>query len=141
MKHICCSSFLFVFLLLTSSLFANKQPSVALFYADDISGDFIAAYDWIVVDTAQTNPIWAKRYPNKLFAYVSVGEYEKWRHKKEIPKERKLAKNRAWDSEIVDISNLEYQNFLLSYMQTLVKLGYKNFFFNGIFTIIYINFI
>ncbi len=128
MKHLCCSRFLWLLAFIFMPLSAAKLPSVALYYGDDISSEYINSYDWIVVDPNQIDSIWAKRYGKKLFAYVSVGEYEKWRHKKELPTSWKLGRNSAWQSDIVDISNSEYQSFLLSYMDKLQKSGYKNFF-------------
>ena len=128
MKHLCCSKLLWIFGLFFIQLHAGKLPSVALYYGSEIRDEFINSYDWVVVDPDQLDSIWARRYGKKLFAYVSVGEYEKWRHKKELPSSWKLGENSAWNSDIMDISDKNYQSFLLNYMQKLKQHGYKNFF-------------
>ncbi len=62
-----------------------------------------------------------------MVAYISVGEIEKWR-KNRYKKSWVISKNRTWNSLIADISNREYQNFLLKRANELYKMGYRNFF-------------
>ncbi len=127
MRHLCCNKLLFILLFTFSLLFA-KEPRVGFYYGCDISAPFIESFDWVVVDADQIDPIWAKRYGRKLFAYVSVGEYETWRHSKKPNPAWKLAENKNWNSTVMDLSNPDYQAFLLKEMQKLHKMGYKNFF-------------
>jgi len=128
MRHLCCNRLLALWLLSAVLLFAKAVPDVTFYYGSDPSESFMNSHDWIVVDPTQSDPIWVKRYPGKLFAYVSAGEYESWRHKKEAPKSWKLARNKAWNSDIMDLTNPEYRKFLIDYMKSLYRQGYRNFF-------------
>ena len=128
MKHLCCSRTLFLWLFSALFLFAGKLPDVAFYYGGEPSESFMQSHDWIVMDADQIDPIWAKRYGKKLFAYVSVGEYEAWRHKREADKKWSLARNENWNSDIMDLSNPRYRKFLLAHMKSLYQKGYRNFF-------------
>ncbi len=128
MKHLCCNKVLFLLFTLLSLIHA-KTPEIGFYYGDEPTSIMIEQYDWMVVDPSQLHPVWIKRYQQKLFAYVSVGEIEPWRHKESsIPENWKLSTNDAWGGIIADLSNTEYQKFLLSNMQTLYDQGYRNFF-------------
>ncbi len=129
MKLICYSKILFLITALFTSIYANQNPSVAIYYGNQPNDQLMQGYDWIVVDADQIDPIWTRRYPNKLFAYVSVGEFESWRHKDEqIDKKWLLKNNDAWNSKIADLKNKKYREFLLKKIRKLHNLGYDNFF-------------
>ncbi len=129
MKLICCSKILFLISILVMSIYANQKPSVAVYYGSEPNEQMMQGFDWIVVDGDQIDPIWAKRYGKKLFAYVSVGEFESWRHKDEkFNPDWMLKNNSNWNSQVADLKNREYQRFLLKKMQKLYKMGYRNFF-------------
>ena len=135
MKHLCCSKILFFWLLLVVALFGKNLPDIAFYYGNDPSDIFMQNHDWIVVDADQIDSIWAKRYGDKLFAYVSVGEYESWRHKDEADKKWSLARNENWNSTVMDLSSETYQNFLLQKMQELHEKGYRHFFLDTLDTV------
>ncbi len=115
-------------MLFALSLFGKEMPSVALYYGDDPSAAFLERFDWVVVDPDATDPIWIKRYPKKLFAYVSVGEYEAWRHDNNATQNWKAGRNEAWQSDVMDLSSSGYRTFLLNQMEKLRQKGYENFF-------------
>ena len=114
--------------LLATLLFAKAAPSVAFYYGDDPSADFFEQFDRVVVDPDRIDPIWPRRYPDKLFAYVSIGEHEAWRGDTPKGKAWKLGKNRAWNSEVADLTDPGYRAFVLQRFATLHARGYRNFF-------------
>ncbi len=125
-----CYSRLLLLLLLATALWAKAHPSVAFCYGDDISAPFLESYDRVVVDPDRIDPIWTKRYPRKLFAYVSVGEYEAWRHGKAAREGWTQGHNEAWNSDVVDYTDPSYRTFLLKHLTQLRHRGYRNFFFD-----------
>ncbi len=129
MKRLCCNKLFAFILFLHTFLWANtQQPSVAFYYGNDISAPYIESFDWVVVDADQIDPIWVRRYPEKLFAYVSVGEYERWRDKTDKKHKWLRHENKNWNSRVVDIADENYQNYLLAQMRKLHEQGYRNFF-------------
>ncbi|OQX74950.1 MAG: hypothetical protein B6D59_00730 [Campylobacteraceae bacterium 4484_4] len=127
MRRLCCSKILF--LIFGILLFLRADPIVGFYYGNEPTDTMISGYDWFVVDPAQIDSIWVFRYPQKLFAYVSVGEIEKWRHPNEtIPDSWRLGENSAWGGMIADLSSKDYRAFLMKKMHRLYKKGYRNFF-------------
>ena len=51
-------------------------------------------------------------------------------HSKEIKNDWIIGKNDAWKSYVMNISNNDYQNYLLNRIKKLQQKGYKNFFFD-----------
>ncbi len=128
MKHICYSKIIFL-ILFTLNAFASDKLSIGIYYANDPSEQLMTEFDKIVIDPDQIDPIWVKRYPKKLVAYVSIGEFESWRHKNiDSNSAWILSDNSAWGSKIADLTNEDYQKFLLKKMQKLYDRGYRNFF-------------
>ncbi len=82
-----------------------------------------------MVEADAIDNIYAIRYPEKMVAYVSLGEIEPWRESKtKYKKSWIISKNRTWNSLVADLSKEEYQNFLFERIALLYKKGYKNFF-------------
>ena len=118
---------LVLFLLLLSGLFADNH--YAFIYSKNIDDSFINFYDKVVVEADAIDNIYAIRYPEKMVAYVSVGEIEPWRKTKTpYKKSWVISKNKTWNSLIADLRNKEYQNFIFERVASLYKKGYRNFF-------------
>jgi len=127
MKHLCCNKILLLLLLLCSSLLATER--YAFIYSKNIDDRFINFYDKVVVEADSIDNIYAIRYPEKMVAYVSVGEIEPWR-KTKTPYDKKwvISENKTWNSLIADLNNEGYQQFIFERIETLFKQGYRNFF-------------
>jgi len=109
-----------LFLLFFTKLFAFDM---GFYYSYNIPNEF-SKYDFVVVA-----PSGIKKVKNNYIAYVSIGEigsYQKVNYKKSWI----LGKNKNWNSIIANISNKEYQNYLLNEIRALREKGYKNFFFD-----------
>ncbi|MBE0491337.1 MAG: endo alpha-1,4 polygalactosaminidase [Sulfurospirillum sp.] len=135
MKYCCCHRFVFVLLVLVSSLFgALKDKSVMVYYGKDISYPMVGSAEYIIVQPAfiNTNSHGFSVYKEKIYAYVSIGETDKHiKGYQNIQKNWILAENKAWMSEVLDIKNKEYQEYLFKEMiEPRIKEGFKNFFFD-----------
>jgi len=84
MRHLCCSKILLLIILLFSSLMGSER--YAFIYSKNIDDVFINFYDKVVVEADAIDNIYAIRYPQKMVAYVSVGEIEPWRETQKRPK-------------------------------------------------------
>lgn len=119
---------LFLLLLLTINLFAKKGDisSFFVYYGEDLPYDIAGNYDAIIVEPSNIETLTHsfRAYRDKIYAYVSIGETNR-KNGNWI-----LGKNGDWNSYIADISNLNYQNYLLNKIRDLSKKGYKNFFFD-----------
>lgn len=135
MKYCCYCRFIFVFLFVVSSLFgALEDKSVMVYYGKNISYSMVGTADYIIVqpELINTNSHGFNVYKEKMYAYVSIGEIDT--NIKEYDKIQKswiLAKNKAWKSEVLDIKNKEYQEYLFKEMiEPRMKDGFQNFFFD-----------
>ena len=135
MKHLCCSKYIWSLLLFWSALFGGiNDKSAMVYYGDKISYPMVGIHDYIIVQPALTN-VYTHGfdvYKDKMYAYVSIGEIDK--NIKEYAKVKKnwiVAKNSAWGSDVLDLTNLEYQEFFFKEMiEPQLKRGFKNFFFD-----------
>ena len=131
MKHLCYSKIVIFIVLFFSSLSADER--YAFVYSQNIDDRFINFYDKVVVEADAIDNIYALRYPNKMVAYVSVGEIEPWRKSTtKYDKSWIISKNRTWNSLIADLRNSAYQNFIFERIALLYKKGYRNFFLDTI---------
>lgn len=135
MKYFCCQRFVLILLLLVSTLFgAPRDKSAIVYYGENISYPMVGVADYIIVQPELTNTKTHgfSLYKEKMYAYVSIGEIDK--NVKEYAKVQPswiLAKNTAWSSEVLDIKNLEYQEYLFREMiEPRLQEGFKNFFFD-----------
>ena len=94
----------------------------------------VGIHDYIIVQPSHINTYTHgfDVYKEKMYAYVSIGEIDR-----DIPeyanikKEWIVAKNRAWSSDVLDLTNQEYREFLFKKMiEPQIKRGFKNFFFD-----------
>lgn len=115
-------------MVLLSGLYASDER-YAFIYSKNIDDRFINFYDKVVVEADAIDTIYALRYPEKMVAYVSVGEIEPWR-KTEMPYDKAwiISKNKTWNSLIADLNQEAYQAFIFKRIEKLYKMGYRNFF-------------
>ncbi|MCH9739669.1 MAG: endo alpha-1,4 polygalactosaminidase [Epsilonproteobacteria bacterium] len=116
-----------LFTLLFSWLTADER--YAFIYSKNIDDRFVNFYDKVVVEADAIDNIYAIRHPEKMVAYVSVGEIEPWR-KTATPYDPSwiISENKTWNSLIADLRKKAYQNFILERVAKLHKMGYRNFF-------------
>jgi hypothetical protein len=115
-------------MMLLSELYASDER-YAFIYSKNIDDRFINFYDKVVVEADAIDNIYAIRYPNKMVAYVSLGEIEPWR-KTKVPYDKSwvISKNKTWNSLIADLNQEAYQTFIFERIQKLYRMGYRNFF-------------
>ncbi|QOP44913.1 endo alpha-1,4 polygalactosaminidase [Sulfurimonas paralvinellae] len=135
MKHLCCSKLLMLMLFTVTTLFAGlSDKSAILYYGDNISYPMVGIHDYIIVQPSNTN-VYTHGfdvYKDKMYAYVSIGEIDKDIDEyKDINKSWIIGTNKAWKSDVLDLTNPDYQKFLFSKMiEPQIKRGFKNFFFD-----------
>jgi len=110
---------------MVGGLFAESR--YAFIYSKNIDDTFINFYDKVVVEADLVDNIYAIRYPDKMVAYISIGEIEPWRNKN-YKKSWIISKNTTWNSLVANLNNREYREFLLKRAEKLYKMGYRNFF-------------
>ncbi len=103
----------------------------AFIYSDRLDDTFINFYDKVVVEADEVDNIYARRYPDRMVAYISIGEIEPWRGKR-YRDSWVISKNLVWKSLVADISSRGYQNFLLKRADELYREGYRNFFLDTV---------
>jgi len=114
--------------LLSLALADNRY---AFIYSKNIDDSFINFYDKVVVEADAIDNIYATRYPDRMVAYISVGEIEPWRNRG-YKNSWIISKNLTWNSLIANLDKKEYQKFLLQRVEKLYKMGYRNFFLDTI---------
>ncbi len=126
MRHLCIEHkilFIFIgFLMGILSVFGREdKPSVCFFYYDNPPFELYKVCDWLIVDPRNKNVY--KKDKAKLIAYISIGEVSKDSEDyKDIKKSWIIGENKNWNSVILDITNPEYQKYLLNKINK-----YKNF--------------
>ena len=107
----------------------TEAPSIAFYYAQHIPVDELSQFEQIVVDPDHISDkeiIKLKQYGGKVIAYVSVGESERWRQDySQIDKKLFTGVNKSWGSDIVDLTQPQWQHFLLQ--QRFSKLAKRHF--------------
>ena len=140
MKLLCFKNrsvnFLFLLLFLPVAVFSAAPKSAVVYYGDSHPYEMLGAFDVIITDPGNldTSSLGFKLYKKKIFAYVSVGEVNKNRsYYKKIKKRWIKRENGLWKSFVVDVSNREYQNFLMNeVLRKLYLRGFENFFFDTV---------
>ncbi len=145
MKHLCYKNRVIIYsiALLIMVIFAIVKwiyyfnpKSAVVYYGNNPPYELLGSFDISIVESGHIDSenILFKKYKKKMFAYVSIGEVEKNRsYYPMIKKEWVLGENGVWKSKILDVSNIEYQNFLINHViKSLIEDGYKNFFFDTI---------
>ena len=122
-------------LLSSGSLPAGADPSIAFFYGRPAPLDLLSHFTHVVVEPENMdNPDYLRQKGTKVFAYVSVGEVNATRRwYSEIPKSWYMGSNKEWESEIVDLTQEGWHDYLINeYLSRLWKDGYRGFFLDGL---------
>jgi len=114
-----------------SNIPANK--STAIFYGTNLPSDILSQYSRIIVESDNVKPEELKALKSKgsyVYAYVSIGEVSptrKWF--KKIKKKWILGDNKVWDSKVMNLASLGWQDFILNSVVTpLWEKGYRGLF-------------
>ena len=135
MKPSCINRVLLLLWLLSVSLWSAAVPkSAVVYYGDEISWPMVGVHDYIIVEPEHivTDTYGFESYASKVYAYVPLGEVQpSQRYYGDIKKSWVLGKNSMWKSEILDLSNAAYRNFMLEkVIAPLHERGFRNFFFD-----------
>ncbi len=119
------------------SLFGSQTQtakSAVVYYGDDISYSMLGANEYIIVQAPHINTTTPgfQRYKKNIYAYVSIGEIEKWQPQYDlVDRSWVVATNDAWQSDVLDIKNEAYQEFVITkILGPLYQQGFENFFFD-----------
>jgi uncharacterized protein (TIGR01370 family) len=119
--------------LVTLPLQAAEMHSTAVFYAADLPVDLLGKFQRVIVEADNVKPTELQALHQagaKVLAYVSIGEVapsRKWYS--QVKPEWILGKNRVWDSEVMDIANPGWQQFVIEQLVApLAKQGYDGLF-------------
>ncbi len=118
-------------LLLSCSPAHAKNPSVAFFYGQSTPLDLLVQFDQVVVQPEHVDdPAALKKGGTEVFAYLSVGEAEPFRSGyNDLDKRWFLGTNHGWGSDIVDLTQPGWREYLLEKrIATLWAKGYRGFF-------------
>lgn len=112
---------------------ATMMKSTAVFYAMNPPVDLLGQFQRVIVESDNIRPDELNALHSRgarVFAYLSIGEVSpsrKWY--KQVKPEWILGRNNVWDSEVLDLTNPEWQAFLLDNLVTpLAKKGYDGLF-------------
>ncbi len=115
------------------ALAQQDAPSVAFYYGDNMPIDMLGQFDWAVVESANMHDgdlENLQRYGTRAFAYVSLGELEGWRRDTdEVPRSALVARNTHWDSEVADLTDPAWADYLINTrIHPLWQAGYRGVF-------------
>ena len=127
--------FVIILFLSISSLFASLgDKSTIVYYGKDISYPLVGIHDYIIVQPTLTNTYTHgfSLYKKNIYAYISIGELAKGiKLHQDINTSWIKSENKAWKSDVLDITNKKYQEFIFSQqIEPEMKRGFKNFFFD-----------
>ncbi len=121
---------------INKAIFAYNPKSAVVYYGDNPDYNILGSFDISIVEAGHgdTQNIAFKKYRDKIFAYVSIGEVDKNRsYYSMLKKEWILGENKLWKSKLLNLANSEYQNFLIdNVIKKLIEEGYQNFFFDTV---------
>ena len=110
----------------------DGQPSVAIYYGNDVPVDMLAQFDWAVVESEhmQEGQLDAlEQYGTQAFAYVSLGEAEHWRAGESLPSEALKARNEGWNSQAADLTQKKWGDYIVNErIRPLWNQGYRALF-------------
>ena len=111
----------------------DSRKSTAVYYGPNLPTDVLSQYSRIIVEADNVKPKELDALRAKggdVFAYFSIGEVSptrKWFG--EIRSKWVLGDNRVWDSKVMDLTSLGWQNFLLeTIVDPLWESGYRGLF-------------
>jgi uncharacterized protein (TIGR01370 family) len=130
-KRWCASLFNVCVVLAGCRLWLDPGPSTAFFYGHPVPLELFQQYERVVVeaDNLELDQIPATSKA-QVFAYVSLGEAERWRAgHEELPKRWFVGVNTSWNSDIADLTAPGWRHYILEQrMATLWDQGYRGFF-------------
>lgn len=110
----------------------GDQPSVAVYYGNDVPVEMLNQFDWAVVEAAHVSDEQfeaLQKYGTTAFAYVSVGEAEHWRGADAAPKQALKARNENWNSQAADLGHSEWGDYIVNErIRPLWQAGYRALF-------------
>jgi hypothetical protein len=122
-------------LVLTFFSIVNAQidkPQVCFYYHDNPPDEMYKFCDWLVVDPTNSK-VYKKNSKAELIAYISIGEIRKNdTRRKEIKDKWVIGENKAWGTEVLDIRNPEYQDYLIHKVFSKYANRYDGFFFDTV---------
>ncbi|MDD5392670.1 MAG: endo alpha-1,4 polygalactosaminidase [Thiothrix sp.] len=131
--HVLFKTLVLAMVLVTLPLQAAEMHSTAVFYAADLPIDLLGKFQRVIVEADNVKPTELQALHQagvKVLAYVSIGEVapsRKWYA--QVKPEWILGKNRVWDSEVMDIANPGWQQFVIEQLVApLAKQGYDGLF-------------
>lgn len=108
---------------------AADMPSVAFYYGSDVPTDMLDQFDWAVVepDNMAAGQLAAlQRYGTTAFAYVSLGEADRWRNDAAVPQSAIVSENKQWNSDVIDLTDPAWGNYIVEQrIRPLWKQGYR----------------
>jgi len=123
-----------LFILFSSLLASLVDKSAIVYYGKHISYPLVGVHDYIIVQPnhINTNTHGFSLYKNKMYAYISIGELDRdLQIYHDINSSWIKAENKSWKSDVFDITNKEYQQFIFSHqIEPQIQRGFKNFFFD-----------
>jgi uncharacterized protein (TIGR01370 family) len=119
--------------LLFGQAWGQPGPGIAFYYADHVSTHLLAQFDQVVVEPEHVDSPALRElreYGAEVFAYVSVGEAERWRSwHGDLAHDWFLGENPAWHTDVMDLAKAGWRSFLLhKRIETLWQQGYRAFF-------------
>ncbi|MDH4944742.1 endo alpha-1,4 polygalactosaminidase [Sulfurimonas sp. C5] len=126
---------IFLLIFFITSLSASlEDKSAIVYYGEDLSYPLVGIHDYIIVQPEHINTYTHgfSLYKKNIYAYISIGEVDRnTTTAKAINTSWIVAENSAWKSDVLDIRNQKYQEFIFAkQIEPLLKRGFKNFFFD-----------
>ncbi|MDE2149244.1 MAG: bifunctional glycoside hydrolase 114/ polysaccharide deacetylase family protein [Gammaproteobacteria bacterium] len=123
----------FAALALSGVVRAAGTPSIAFYYGSQPPAGMLSQFDWVVVEAANLPPPQLpalRRHGAEVFAYVSLGEIERWRGDTTgLGRELVLGRNPQWNTEVIDLTRPGWRDYILDRrIAPLWRQGYRGFF-------------
>jgi len=119
-----------------TQLIRPHKKSAIVFYAKDIDYMRVKNSDYIILQPnyTDTQNIGFLENRDKIYGYVSLCEISKTVPEyKSVKEDWIVAKNSDWDSEVLDIRDSEYREFLFDeIIDPIIQSGFKNIFFDTV---------
>ena len=114
---------------------AEPAPdSVAFWYAENPPLQELAQFDWAVVESghmSRADVAQIRKLGSQPFAYLSVGEFDGDRAELaelELDKAASSMRNKAWNSQVMDLASPQWRNHLFERAKVLHAQGYAGLF-------------
>jgi len=125
-------SFFILFLSISTVKALEEKPQICFYYHDNPPEEIYRFCDWLVVDPSN-GKVYKRNSKAKLIAYISIGEIRKDDARRgDIKKNWIIGENKAWNTEILDLRNPEYQDYLIHNVFSKYADRYDGFFFDTV---------